>query len=88
MDDLEERTPPAPLKRLAAVVAAKRKAKAWSQANLAEATNLSRDVIKRIEAGDGDARASALFRVLLALDASAEDLKRILYGQVGAKRVS
>ncbi len=88
MDDvalLDDEVPA--LKRLAGLIRARRENKGWSQANLASFTNTSRDVIKRLEAGNGDARCSVVFRVLPVLGFTAQDLQKILYGQIGANRV-
>jgi len=74
------------LKRLASFIKDSREHRGWSQQNLAEFVGVSRDVIKRLEAGDGDARCSIVFRILPLLDATAEDLMRIMFGQVGANR--
>ena len=80
---LDEKMPA--LKRLAAVVKKGRAKKGWSQANLAQFIGTSRDVIKRIEAGEHDARASVVFRLLPVLEMDDQDLKRILFGQKGMK---
>jgi transcriptional regulator with XRE-family HTH domain len=76
------------LKRLGAFVKTRREAKGWSQQNLADFLSIGRDVVKRIEAGNSDPRASVVLRLLPVLDASAEDLRKIIYGQIGANRVA
>jgi predicted transcriptional regulator len=75
------------LKRLAALIKSRRERKGWSQQNLADFTKTSRDVIKHLEAGNKDPRASVVFQVLAVLDCSEQDIKRVMFGQVVAKRV-
>jgi transcriptional regulator with XRE-family HTH domain len=76
------------MKRLANVVRRARTKKGWSQANLAEFVACSRDAIKRLESGELDVRCSLLFRIMPVLELDESDLKRILFGQQGARRVT
>lgn len=76
------------LRRLAAFVKARREAKGWSQANLAQFMNVSRDVIKRLESGKGDPRGSIMLRVLPILGCTGRDFIRISYGHVYERRRS
>lgn len=76
----------AAVERLAKLVQKRRERKGWSQSNLAAFTGLSRDVVKRLEAGDTDVRATVIFRVLPVLECSAADIQKVIYGQVSAKR--
>lgn len=68
------------LRRFAALVRSHRLRKGWSQQMLADASGVSRDVVKRLEAGSGDIRGSVMLRVLHTLDCRAGDLCQIVYG--------
>jgi transcriptional regulator with XRE-family HTH domain len=86
-DEEDEAPPVAAVQRLADFVRSARKRKGWSQQNLAEFTQLSRDQIKALETGGSDPRCSVVLQLLPVLDCTADDLLRILYGQQGAQRI-
>lgn len=60
--------------RFGRLVAANRKRKAWTQADLAESADLSEDMIARIEAGTTGTSFTSIERIAAALDLDPSEL--------------